>query len=69
MGLKFGIYEDIGTMTCAEYPGMKGHFEIDANTFAEWGVDYLKIDGCFEPLEDMAQGRVFSRQYFEFGEN
>ena len=41
-GLKLGIYEDAGTATCAGYPGSLGHETIDAQTFADWGVDYLK---------------------------
>src|ERR1700733_8614004 len=46
LGLKLGIYEDYGTKTCGGYPGSYGFLEIDANTFAEWKVDYLKLDGC-----------------------
>ncbi|XP_067000152.2 alpha-N-acetylgalactosaminidase isoform X2 [Anabrus simplex] len=46
-GLKFGIYEDIGTYTCMGYPGVDGHHEIDAQTFADWGVDYVKMDACY----------------------
>jgi alpha-galactosidase len=46
LGLKLGIYEDAGTATCAGFPGSLGHEEIDAQTFAEWGVDYLKYDNC-----------------------
>ncbi len=45
-GLKFGIYSDAGTHTCAGRPGSKGYEEIDAQTYAEWGVDYLKYDWC-----------------------
>lgn len=45
-GLKFGIYSSPGPRTCADYPGSYGHEEQDANTFAEWGVDYLKYDWC-----------------------
>lgn len=52
-GLKLGIYEDIGTKTCAGYPGSAGHFDIDAQTFAEWGVDMLKLDGCYAEPKDM----------------
>ncbi|HEY4457497.1 MAG TPA: ricin-type beta-trefoil lectin domain protein [Pseudonocardiaceae bacterium] len=48
-GLKFGIYEDAGTTTCGGYPGSWGHFQQDAQTFASWGVDYLKLDGCNLP--------------------
>ena len=45
-GLKFGIYSDAGTMTCAKRPGAKDHEVQDAKTYAEWGVDYLKYDWC-----------------------
>lgn len=48
LGLKFGIYSDAGTTTCAGYPGSLGYEEIDATTWAEWGVDckllYLAFD-------------------------
>jgi alpha-galactosidase len=46
LGLKLGIYEDAGTATCAGYPGSLGHETTDAQTFADWGVDYLKYDNC-----------------------
>lgn len=45
-GLKFGIYEDVGTKTCAGYPGSLYYMQLDAQTFADWHVDYLKFDGC-----------------------
>ncbi len=45
-GLKFGIYEDYGTKTCAGYPGSYEYLKLDADTFAAWNVDYLKLDGC-----------------------
>ncbi|GAA1968065.1 glycoside hydrolase family 27 protein [Catenulispora subtropica] len=47
LGLKLGIYEDAGTMTCAGYPGSLGHEQTDADSFAAWGVDYLKYDNCY----------------------
>jgi len=56
LGLKFGIYEDYGNFTCGGYPGILGHLEQDANTFADWGVDYLKLDGCYSEPESMDQG-------------
>ncbi|XP_078519154.1 alpha-N-acetylgalactosaminidase-like isoform X2 [Lissotriton helveticus] len=47
-GLKLGIYSDIGNYTCGGYPGTTlDTITIDANTFAEWGVDMLKFDGCY----------------------
>jgi alpha-galactosidase len=49
-GLKLGIYEDAGTTTCGGYPGSLGHEQTDAETFASWGVDYLKYDQCNIPF-------------------
>jgi alpha-galactosidase len=43
LGLKYGMYSSAGTMTCGRYPGSLGYEAIDAETFAEWGVDYLKV--------------------------
>lgn len=48
-GLKFGMYSCAGTHTCAGYPGSFEHEFEDAETFAEWGVDYLKYDYCYKP--------------------
>ena len=47
MGLKFGIYGDFGTKTCGGYPGSLYYLQLDAQTFADWGVDLLKLDGCY----------------------
>ena len=46
-GLKFGIYSDAGTQTCGRQPGSFEYEEKDAQTFADWGVDFLKYDYCF----------------------
>src|SRR3954447_4927820 len=46
LGLKLGIYNDAGSLTCAGYPGSYGHETTDAQGFADWGVDYLKYDNC-----------------------
>ncbi len=45
-GLKFGIYSDAGSKTCAGRPGSLGHEYQDALQYAAWGVDYLKYDWC-----------------------
>lgn len=45
-GVKFGIYSDEGSQTCGGYPGSQGFEALDAQTFAAWGVAYLKLDGC-----------------------
>ncbi|KAJ7299486.1 hypothetical protein O6H91_Y223000 [Diphasiastrum complanatum] len=46
-GLKLGIYSDAGYFTCQKQPGSLDHEVQDANTFASWGVDYLKYDNCY----------------------
>jgi alpha-galactosidase len=45
-GLKLGLYTDMGTMTCAKRPGSIGHEYQDAKQYANWGIDYLKVDWC-----------------------
>jgi alpha-galactosidase len=46
-GLKFGLYSDAGVLTCGGRPGSAGYEFLDAKTYAEWGVDYLKYDWCY----------------------
>ncbi|XP_055836467.1 alpha-N-acetylgalactosaminidase [Episyrphus balteatus] len=55
-GLKFGIYEDFGNYTCAGYPGIIGYQRLDADLFADWNVDYVKLDGCYSLPLDMDVG-------------
>ncbi|MDJ0313459.1 glycoside hydrolase family 27 protein [Arthrobacter sp. H35-D1] len=53
-GFKFGLYASPGRKTCAmiydRYPGHDlgsfGREQLDADTFAAWGVDFLKYDWC-----------------------
>ena len=45
-GLKLGIYSSPGAQTCAHYEGSYGHELQDAQTYAAWGIDYLKYDLC-----------------------
>lgn len=57
-GLKLGIYGDLGTLTCGGYPGTTlDHVKQDAQRFAEWGVDMLKLDGCYSSGEEQAEGK------------
>ena len=59
-GLKFGMYSCAGTRTCADYPGSFDHEYLDAETFAEYGVDFLKYDFCYKP--DSANGPLLYRK-------
>lgn len=47
IGLRFGIYSSAGTKTCAGFPGSLGYETQDAALWAEWEVDYLKYDNCY----------------------
>jgi len=46
LGLRFGLYTAIGTRTCQSLPASWGHYEEDAKAFADWGVDFVKVDDC-----------------------
>jgi len=52
LGLKFGVYSDAGSQTCAGRPGGLGHEYQDAIQYAAWGVDYLKYDWCHTSTQD-----------------
>lgn len=47
-GLKFGMYNDIGTNLCAGAAvGTCGHEFVDAKSYVDWTVDFLKVDNCY----------------------
>jgi alpha-galactosidase len=50
MGFKLGIYTAIGYRTCWDRgygaAGSYGHYQQDADTFAAWGVSFVKVDDC-----------------------
>ena len=58
-GLKLGVYSDHGLLTCGGRPGGYGYEYLDANTYASWGVDYLKYDNCNLPAGDNLQTDYF----------
>jgi alpha-galactosidase len=45
-GLKLALYSSPGPRSCGGFEGSYGHEDQDAETFAAWGVDYLKYDWC-----------------------
>lgn len=61
LGLKLGIYGDAGTKTCGGYPGSLGSEKLDAQTWADWGVDYLKYDNCYNQSDGSRED--FVRRY------
>ncbi len=48
-GMKLGIYSDAAEFTCGGVTASYNFEELDAKTFAEWGIDYLKYDYCNAP--------------------
>lgn len=65
-GLKLGIYSSPGPKTCAGYQGSYGHVTQDAQTFAAWGIDYLKYDLCSGEWF-YADADTVKRSYYEMG--
>jgi alpha-galactosidase len=52
LGLKAGIYTDLGPYTCFDKPQYEGSYEHesqDAETFAAWDIDLIEEDYCNLP--------------------
>jgi alpha-galactosidase len=45
-GMALGVYTCVGPKTCGGCLASQGHEDQDVKTFAEWGVEYLKVDSC-----------------------
>lgn len=68
LGLKVGVYISPGPSTCQRYEGSWQHELHDAQSFADWGFDYLKYDWCGygdivrrPTLEQMKEPYIFMR--------
>jgi alpha-galactosidase len=46
LGLKIGLYSSPGPWTCGGCAGSYGYEKQDAQSYANWGFDYLKYDWC-----------------------
>ncbi|MBE6796138.1 MAG: alpha-galactosidase [Ruminococcaceae bacterium] len=46
LGFKVGLYTSNGTLTCEDLPASLYNEATDADTLAEWGVEYFKYDFC-----------------------
>ena len=64
-GLKLGIYSSPGPKTCANFEGSMGHEVQDAQTYAAWGIDYLKYDLCSLGPTMIAAGSLEKAQDIE----
>ena len=81
MGLKAGIYSDLGRNTCSQAyspdatdlpkgsvqereVGLYGHIDQDiALYFADWGFDFIKVDGCGLRAFGATSPKVTSGEY------
>ena len=45
-GFRFGLYTTPAPRSCSGRTGSAGHVAADVRTFANWGVDYIKLDWC-----------------------
>jgi alpha-galactosidase len=51
-GIKLGVFADAGTRTCGGAAASYNYEKVDAQTFADWGLSYLKYDNCNAPEVD-----------------
>ncbi len=63
-GLRIGIYSSPGPTTCGGYIASWQHEQQDADTYASWGIDYLKYDWC--SYEQVATGAGLERQVLPY---
>lgn len=84
LGLKAGLYSSPGPFTCGRCEGSYGHELQDAESWAEWGFDYVKYDWCsyrdifkketgrglwdFSAYEDMSLRESYIKPYRLMGE-
>ncbi|PWJ71370.1 alpha-galactosidase [Ruminococcaceae bacterium R-25] len=47
-GLKFGMYNDIGTRLCSGAEvGIYGYEKTDCEDYIKWDIDFIKVDNCY----------------------
>ena len=54
-GFKAGLYSSPGPLTCGRCEGSYGHELADAESWADWGFDYVKYDWC-------TYGEIFKKE-------
>jgi alpha-galactosidase len=64
LGLEFGIYTATSAKTCVGLEGSLGHEDEDAATYAQWKVDYVKVDWCEEGYDWYNGGDEVARARF-----
>lgn len=70
-GFKFGLYTSVGNETCSTggrsypIPGSRNHYKVDAQTFADWKVDYIKLDWCGDITGQVWAGAKAHKEFAE----
>jgi alpha-galactosidase len=60
-GLLAGLYTDAGANGCGGAgQGSYGHYQQDANTFAAWGFDAVKVDFCGAAEQHLSPAAAYS---------
>lgn len=72
MGLRLGIYSSPGPTTCGGYLGSYENELTDAQTWAAWGIDYVKYDWCSydriakdNSLEELKKPYIYFREQLD----
>ena len=61
VGLRAGLYTDAGSDGCGGAgQGSYGHYQQDANTFARWGFDAVKVDFCGGIAQHLSPASAYS---------
>lgn len=71
---KFGLYTSAGDSTCSSggrpitVPGSEGYYKEDAEAFASWGVDYVKLDWCGDVkdhfvIDGIKDGKIYHKEF------
>lgn len=68
LGIKVGIYSSNGTLTCEDLPASLGSEMRDAQTVADWGVEYFKYDFCHNQLLPKYAPLVYAISLVKLGE-
>lgn len=64
-GLKLGIYSSPGPLTCGRFLGSYKYEALDAKTYNEWGIDYLKYDWCgYSSVVENDSLEAYMKPYF-----
>lgn len=69
-GMLFGNYSDVAPKTCAGAFGSLDYEAIDAATYAEWGIDMVKVDYCGAPADQptcAARYEKFGKELNKYG--